>query len=565
MAQIHALTPEGRLPSQAQEHVREMVPHPIQDVATATDWVHAEADETGQIARAIDSQGRTWLRVHPDSPGMVDPVIADQLKTMAVNDWVWAVADESGQVALGVRADGTVHPAGGNGSTAEPYDVVLVAGQSNAKGTGYPLISEEPMRGIDQFPAANKPEAGQIIPAVEPLLHQGPITHLTGTGFAIPFAKAYLREHPGRRVLIVPSAFGATGFSTSAPAQGGTWDWTAPDDGTNLALNALRQTQDALAAAGPGARLVGILWHQGEGDGGIAAQYAGYLDGLIAWWRTELGLPDLPVVIGQMVPERPGFEIDHIHQQTPSRVERTAFAPTPPGLHNPDDRAHLSTRAHQIVGPRMQQALTRAGFNFAGVKPIGVENLTAAHTGDTITVSWDPAWCRVTDYRVEWRLPGGAWGTSGVAHTPPLATSATFPAPAGGVEIRVTTVNETGESIPVLTSTAGSASPATASVKITPTADWQADVQTDITAMRSGNVVTIAAWRLAVNTGVTGDVVAYVIPEGYRPPSLFVDDTEDSRGANVVLGADNTVTITDPSGSVSHHSFTYITNDPFPA
>lgn len=453
MAQIHALTPEGRLPTAAQDHVREMVPHPVQDIDTATDWVQAEVDETGQLARAIDGQGRTWLRLHPDTPGIVDPDVAGQFQSMDIPGWRYAVVDETGAVASGVRSDGSLFP-DPTGTSSQPYDVVLVIGQSNAKGQGQPIVKRGTWPGVDQYPALNKPEAGMILPAEEPLLHQGPVTAASGTGFLIPFARRYRQEHPGRRVLLVPAAWGATGFSTSAPAQGGTWDWTAPDDGTNLAANAVRQTQAALAAAGDGARLTGILWHQGEGDGSIADQYATKLDGLIAWLRAQLGAPTVPFVVGQMSPDRQGggthVTIDAAHQQTPARVAQTAFAPSPRGLHNPGDQTHLSTRAFDLIGPAFHDALSRAGYNVPGTAPIGPENVTAHRSGDTITVSWDPAWCHVTDYRLEWRSPAGTWATTGVNHSPSLATIGTFTA-TGPVEVRVTTINPSGESTPVAT------------------------------------------------------------------------------------------------------------------
>ena len=425
--------------------------HTPQEVATPTDWRLAETDEDGKISRAVDAEGRTWLTPHPDTPGIADTRVAGQIQHVSTDDWAWAVADEAGQVALGVRPDGTTYT--GGGATSQQYDVVLIIGQSNARGAGSPVPEPDPWAGIDQYPAANHAGAGTIIPAVDPLLHQDP--RLVGAGFALPFARRYRQEHPDRQVLIVPAAYGATGFSTSAPDQGGTWDWTAPDDGTNLAVNAVRQTQDALTAAGSGARLVGILWHQGEGDGSIAADYHLYLDGLIAWLRDQLDAPDVPFVVGQMSPDRQGggngVTIDAAHQMTPARVERTAFAPTPPGLHNYGDATHLATRGLQKVGLNFFDALERAEFNTYGGGPIGVEDLRARRSGDTVTVEWGPAWCRVTEYRVEWRTSGGAWAVAGVTHSPSLATSATVSA-TEAVEVRVITVNETGESTPVHTS-----------------------------------------------------------------------------------------------------------------
>ena len=98
-------------------------------------------------------------------------------------------------------------------------------------------------------------------------------------------------------------------------------------------------------------------------------------------------------------------------------------------------------------------------------------------------------------------------------------------------------------------------------VDIPLTGDWRTDLQTEVKAHRSGNVVTVAAWRLAVNSGVTGAVIAYTLPPGYRPIGLTQQYIKDQRGADVVMNYTGQVTITNPSGSVSHHSFTFVTGD----
>lgn len=108
------------------------------------------------------------------------------------------------------------------------------------------------------------------------------------------------------------------------------------------------------------------------------------------------------------------------------------------------------------------------------------------------------------------------------------------------------------------------ASSGVTSIDIPTTADWQTGVQTEVKAYRSGNVVTVSAWRLAVNSGVTGDVIAYSLPTGYRtPPLTNIYGLKDSRGATVNASSD-TVRVLNPSGSVAHHSFTFVTLDPPP-
>lgn len=429
------------------ERVSEMTEHSPQVVNTDGEWAMAETDDDGKISRAVDSQGRTWLTLHPDSPGVVDTAIAGDFRELINDEWSWAVADEAGLVALGVRSDGTAYA--GDPTGGLPYDVVLLAGQSNMQGRGAPPIERDPVPGVNQFPSAHRDDAGFIVPAIDPLQHPGSMFEDRPHSLAIPFGRSWRERNPGRRVLLVPAAYGGSGFTTTSGAH---WDWEQPTVGTPLAQMAVAQTRDAIAAAGPNARLAGILWHQGEADSSMGAAYAEKLDGLITWFRSELG--DVPVVVGQMSPDREGgagdAEIDLANQQTPSRLLQTAFAPTPHGLHNPGDTTHLSTRAHDLLGPAFAEALERASFNRDGDGPIAAERIMTNRSGDAITVSWDPAWCRVTGYRVEWRTPSGAWSEANVIHAFPLALSATFNE-AGPVEVRVTTINDYGESTPIAT------------------------------------------------------------------------------------------------------------------
>lgn len=96
------------------------------------------------------------------------------------------------------------------------------------------------------------------------------------------------------------------------------------------------------------------------------------------------------------------------------------------------------------------------------------------------------------------------------------------------------------------------------------TADWRTDIQTEVTAHRTGNVVTVIGWRLGAVEGVSGDVVAYSLPPGFRPPSTFRDETRDTNGLTVKLTSQYRVIVTNPTTSVAHHSFTFVTLDPMP-
>ena len=79
------------------------------------------------------------------------------------------------------------------------------------------------------------------------------------------------------------------------------------------------------------------------------------------------------------------------------------------------------------------------------------------------------------------------------------------------------------------------------------TEDWRTDVQSEVTAYRSGNVVTVVAWRLAAVAGVTGVTTAYTLPPGYRPPPTLRDETETVNGRPVILTSQYRVQVTDPT------------------
>lgn len=206
--------------------------------------------------------------------------------------------------------------------------------------------------------------------------------HDTATGLspATVAAVAYLKTQPSHvGVLIVPASHGGTGFTTSTTTQ----SWT-PGITTNplydLPGQAVKQTQDAIAAAkatGASVLLKAIWWLQGEDNGAMStAVYASNLDALISYLRTQLNAPTLPFILGQMVPEgiianSPGrANVDLAHQQTPSRVPYTAFAPATTNGYNPGDTTHMSKLGVDFVGNGMVNALKDAALNVARVNEL---------------------------------------------------------------------------------------------------------------------------------------------------------------------------------------------------
>jgi len=190
------------------------------------------------------------------------------------------------------------------------YDIVIIAGQSNAQGNGindYTIHAgtsraqvEEPLENDPYFTLdkgntnTNSSDTARnnihmlssdntIIRAQDTIgqFHQTQIKS-GAHGFGIPFARQYVKEK-GRPVLLVGCAMGSSAYGYYGPCNGGNTDsghnygWSEGNDwpstvtgtcnGNNCSL--FRMAKERIAAAkaqAPNAKVVAILWHQGEND-----------------------------------------------------------------------------------------------------------------------------------------------------------------------------------------------------------------------------------------------------------------------------------------------------------
>ena len=151
----------------------------------------------------------------------------------------------------------------------ERYDIIILAGQSNAEGQGYGEVAREfvPSQRIHfmkddanpKFVTENGvtrlvmklPAVNTISVADERVTEQGK-TGCFALQFAEKYAEACLEE--GRKVLIVNANFGGTGFSRP--------EWGV---GNPMHTRMLSMTEAALALNSEN-RVVAILWSQGEHD-----------------------------------------------------------------------------------------------------------------------------------------------------------------------------------------------------------------------------------------------------------------------------------------------------------
>lgn len=240
---------------------------------------------------------------------------------------------------------------------ASPYLVVPILGQSNAFGMGLPLDAgglDRPHPLVHQW-AMSGPSKGSVVLGVDPLYHEIPSRRV---GFGVTFAKR-LADETGRAVLLIPGARGDTSFT---PKNGYTWDVDDTTTRVNLYQRGVAAIDAALARY-PGSEVATILWHQGETDVPLMSPstYRVKFDRLIDDLRARYGA-ETPMVLGQMVAEemersgKPYAGIDAVHQDTPNRRPRTAFAPGPRNAINSDEDRHYSASGLRELGERMWSA-----------------------------------------------------------------------------------------------------------------------------------------------------------------------------------------------------------------
>ena len=195
------------------------------------------------------------------------------------------------------------------------YDIIILAGQSNAEGNGLgptdrPFIPDERilmMRDSGKYGYEQQPDGSIKFVYTEPFTFATDIAKERGDGehicgmFALTFANKYIEAGllpEGRKLLIIDSSAGGTGFSSKQWGIG------------NFLHRRLTEMMDK--AIGDGDRVVAILWHQGEHDAyenpdfDFAARYDFYFDHLSATVsdiRRRIGSDTVPFIAAEFVSE----------------------------------------------------------------------------------------------------------------------------------------------------------------------------------------------------------------------------------------------------------------------
>jgi hypothetical protein len=218
-------------------------------------------------------------------------------------------------------------------------------GQSNMVGRDTSTMASQ----VDNPHILALSEDGEWVVARDPLhAKNGRIE--PGVGPGMTFAVEMLKANPGRTIGLVPCAVGGTGLSR----------WVK---GADLYQKAVERAKIA-AQAGV---IKGMLWHQGESDTNSASNADSYQDRLTQMFkdlRSDLGLPGMPIVVGQLgefltVEKYPFVNtVRATLKRIPSLVANTGYADSA-GLSDKGDQLHFSAAAQKEFGSRYAKAMQK--------------------------------------------------------------------------------------------------------------------------------------------------------------------------------------------------------------
>ncbi|MBX3033793.1 MAG: DUF4214 domain-containing protein [Bdellovibrionaceae bacterium] len=180
------------------------------------------------------------------------------------------------------------------------YDIIVIAGQSNAAGSGLGSIKDDRSRDSQIFQIGRFEDDNlKVVPATDALQNWNFAPNWPWQGFTTSFAREYVKKNPGRKVLIVPTAKGATSIL----------QW---ENSGELYSDMKMRVLHALSL-NPENRVVAFLWHQGETDIALieskhdvmskAAVYGDRLQKLFTSVRADFGERGaFPILAGAFVP-----------------------------------------------------------------------------------------------------------------------------------------------------------------------------------------------------------------------------------------------------------------------
>jgi hypothetical protein len=216
----------------------------------------------------------------------------------------------------------------------DEVQIFLCIGQSNMAGRAEVL--PEDTAALDRVYLFNDNDTWE--PAKNPLNQYSTVRKrlsMQRLGPAWSFARRLSEHEPDMHIGLVVNARGGTKIE----------EWKKGGQLYNEAV--IR----ALKAQKTG-RIRAVLWHQGEGDQKNWEIYEERFDSLVYHLRKDLGIPDLPVIVGQIGTWRSSADaINDVLATLGDHIEHVRTA-TAEGLTHLGDNSHFDTASQIILGER---------------------------------------------------------------------------------------------------------------------------------------------------------------------------------------------------------------------
>ena len=227
--------------------------------------------------------------------------------------------------------------------------IFLLAGQSNMAGRGH--VEAEDRTTDPRVLMFDRAEHWVL--AADPMHFDKPIA---GVGPGRSFGLAIAAAESTATIGLVPAAVGGSAITSWVPAG------VHAETGAHPYDEAIRRARAAMRDG----ELKAILWHQGESDANPqdAPLYAQRLRELIERFRSDLGAPNVPVLVGELGRfagkpwDAPHLQVDSALRRVAAEVPNVVYVSSE-GLEDRGDALHFSAAAARAFGKRYAAAYLR--------------------------------------------------------------------------------------------------------------------------------------------------------------------------------------------------------------